>query len=88
MVTFKEVKMANKKIKEVLECELIAQGQYYLNGTRLHFDEPWAVYVVNGDCYLPYYRIYINNEFRGTALYEGQAYDFLLRAKTSLATRL
>ena len=59
MVTFKEVKMANKRI-----------------------------YVVNGDCYTPYYRIYINNEFRGVALYEGQAYDFLLRAKSRLAIRL
>jgi hypothetical protein len=88
MDTFKEIKMANKKIKEVLECELIAKGQYYLNGTRLHFDEPWAVYVVNGDCYTPYYRIYISNEFRGVARYERQAYDFLLRAQSSLATRL
>lgn len=80
--------MANKRIKEVLECELIAEGQYYLNGTRLHFDEPWAVYVVNGDCYTPYYRIYINNEFKGVARYEREAYNFLLNAPSSLATRL
>ena len=88
MVTFKEVKMAKKRMKEVLECELIAEGQYYLNGTRLHFDEPWAVYVVNGDCYLSYFRIYINNEFRGVARYEREAYDFLLKATSPLATRL
>lgn len=78
-----------KEIIEVkLNCELIAKGQYYLNGTRLHFDEPWAIYLVNDDFYMPYYRIYINNKFRGVAVYERIAFDFLLNAKTSLAFRL
>ena len=77
-----------KKIEVKLTCELIAGGQYFLNGTRLHFDEPWTVYIVNGDLYMPYYRIYINNEFRGVARYEREAFDFLLKAKSSLATRV
>lgn len=79
--------MISKKM-EVLVCELVADGQYYLNGTRLHFDEPWAVYIVNDDLYVPYYRIYINNEFRGVSRYEHEAYDFLLKATNSLATRV
>lgn len=80
--------MAEKRIEVTLTCSLVAEGQYYLDGTRLHFDEPWAVYVVNGDCYIPYYRIYINNEFRGVARYEREAFAFLLNAQSSLATRL
>ena len=80
--------MADKKIEVTLTCNLIAEGQYYLNGTRLHFDEPWAVYVVNGDLYMPYFRIYINGEFRGVARYEREAFDFLLKATSSLATRV
>jgi len=80
--------MADKKIEVTLTCNLIAEGQYYLNGTRLHFDEPWAVYVVNGDLYMPYFRIYINGEFRGVARYEREAFDFLLKATNSLATRV
>lgn len=75
-------------IMEVICCELVADGQYYLNGTRLHFDEPWAVYIVNDDLYTPYYRIYIGNEFRGVARYEYEAYDFLLKAPNHLATRI
>ena len=80
--------MADKKIEVTLTCNLIAEGRYYLNGTRLHFDEPWAVYVVNGDLYMPYFRIYINGEFRGVARYEREAFDFLLKATNSLATRV
>ena len=77
-----------KKIEVTLVCELVAEGQYFLNETRLYFDEPWALYIVNGDTYMPYYRIYIDNEFRGVARYEHEAYAFLLSAKNSLATRL
>lgn len=80
--------MGKEIIDVKLTCELVAKGQHYLNGTRLHFDEPWAVYLVNGDMYMPYYRIYINNEFRGVALYEHIAFEFLLNAKNSLAFRL
>ena len=80
--------MADKKIEVKLTCELVAEGQYYLKGIRLHFDEPWAVYVVNGDCYIPYYRIYINGNFVGVAQYECQVYDFLFKTEYALATRL
>lgn len=75
-----------KSIDITFKCELIAEGQYYLNGTRLHFDEPWAIYIVNNDLYMPYYRIYINGSFKGVALYEREAYAFLLAAKNSLST--
>lgn len=78
----------DKKIEVKLTCELVASGQYYLNGTRLHFDESWAVYIVNGDMYVPYYRIYMNDQFVGVARYEREAYDFLLKAKNALATRI
>lgn len=77
-----------KQIEIKLTGELVAEGQYYLNGTRLRFDEPWAVYVINNDMYMPYYRIYINNEFRGVALYEHVAFNFLINAKDSLTCRL
>lgn len=80
--------MHDKKLEVKLTCTLIDEGQYYLKGTRLYFDEPWAVYVVNGDLYMPYYRIYINGEFRGVARYEREAVDFLLKATSSLATRV
>lgn len=80
--------MYEKILEVALTCNLVASGECYLNGTRLHFDEPWAVYIINGDLYMPYYRIYINNEFRGVARYEREAYDFLLKAQNSLATRI
>lgn len=79
----------NKKLIEVnLKCELVSEGQYYLRGTRLNFDEPWAIYLVNDDFYMPYYRIYINGSFRGVALYERIAEEFLLNAKNSLSARI
>lgn len=77
-----------KQIEIKLIGELVAEGRYYLNGTRLNFDEPWAVYLINNDMYMPYYRIYINNEFRGVALYEQVAFNFLINAKDSLTYRL
>lgn len=77
-----------RQIEIKLIGELVAEGRYYLNGTRLNFDEPWAVYLINNDMYMPYYRIYINNEFRGVALYEQVAFNFLINAKDSLACRL
>ena len=80
--------MNAKEIEVKLTCKLVESGQYYLNGTRLHFDEPWAIYMVNGDLYVPYYRIYIDGGFRGVARYEREAHDFLLKAKSSLATRV
>ena len=77
-----------KKFDVKLSCEVVAEGQYYLNGTRLNFDEKWMICVVNNDSYVPYYRIYIDDGFRGVARYEQQAFDFLLKATSSLVTRL
>lgn len=62
-----------------IECTLVAEDRYFCNGTRLAFDYPWAVYIVNGDRAIPYYRIYINNKFVAFVNYEREAYDFLLR---------
>jgi len=80
--------MAEMNLEVTLKCELVSEGQYFLNGTRLQFDEPWAIYVVNGDAYMPYYRIYIDGRFAGVALYEKVAEEFLLNIKTPLALRL
>lgn len=80
--------MYEKILEIALTCNLVANGQYYLNGTRLHFDEPWAVYIVNGDMFIPYYRIYIGNRFVGVARYDHEAFDFLLKAQSPLATRI
>lgn len=82
------MKNSIKKKEVTFICELVSEGQYFLNETRLHFDEPWAVYVVNGDMYMPYYRIYINDKFVGVARYECEAYKFLLEAKSPLDTMI
>lgn len=62
-----------------IECTLVAEDRYFCNGTRLAFDYPWAVYIVNGDMPIPYYRIYINNRCIAIVNHEREAYDYLLR---------
>ena len=57
-------------MKVTINCNLISEGQYYLNGTRLSFDYPWAVYIVNHDMVIPYYRIYINNRMVAMTVHE------------------
>ena len=61
-----------------IECTLVAEDRYFFNGTRLAFDYPWAVYIVNGDMPIPYYRVYINNRCVAIVNYEREAYDYLL----------
>lgn len=65
-------------MKIQIECTLIAEGGYYCNGTRLAFDYPWAVYIVNGDMPIPYYRVYINSRCVAVVKHEREAYDLLL----------
>lgn len=46
--------------KEItIKMEKVDSEQYYCKGQRLSFDLPWTIYVVNGDMYTPYYRVYI-----------------------------
>lgn len=61
-----------------LNLELVQEGQYYLKGTRLYFDLPYQIYVVNGDRSIPYYRLHINGEFAAMFNYERQAEQWLL----------
>lgn len=42
-----------------IEMRKVDEGQYYCKDIRLSFDLPWTIYIVNGDLYTPYYRIYI-----------------------------
>ena len=66
-------------MKVQIECTLVAEDRYFCKGTRLAFDYPWAVYIVNGDRAIPYCRIYINGKFVAFAEHEDLAYDYLLR---------
>lgn len=68
-----------------IECTLVAEDRYYLNGVRLAFDYPWAVYIVNGDRAIPYYRIYINDRFIAFAGTETDAYNYLLNITAAQA---
>lgn len=68
-----------KEMNVTITCTLVAEDQYYLNGTRLAFDYPWAIYIVNGDRSIPYYRIYINEKLVGFTNYEYEAYNYLLK---------
>ena len=68
--------MKEKNITLILS--LVKAGEYFLNGIRLAFDAPYEVYIVNDDLYMPYYRVYINGELAGMALYERQADEILL----------
>ena len=61
-----------------LNLELVQEGQYYLKGTRLYFDLPYQIYVVNGDRSIPYYRLHINGKFAAMFNYERQAEQWLL----------
>lgn len=62
-----------------LNLERVQDGQYYLKGTRLDFDLPYAIYIVNGDKYIPYYRVHINGKLAAIVDYERQAEEFLLK---------
>lgn len=42
-----------------IKMKKIDGDQYLCKGQRISFDLPWAIYIVNGDFYTPYYRIYI-----------------------------
>ena len=66
-------------LKLRLKLELIKSGQYYLDDTRLAFDLPYAVYIVNGDRFTPYYRVHINGELAAIVNTEEQAEDYLIQ---------
>lgn len=61
-----------------LNLEKVQSGQYYLKGTRLYFDLPYEIYIVNGDRSIPYYRLHINGKFAAMFNYERQAEQWLL----------
>ena len=67
-----------KKIKIELDLEEVQSGQYYLKSTRLGFDAPYAIYVVNGDRHIPYYRVHINGQLVAMLNYEREAEEFLM----------
>ena len=61
-----------------INLEKVQAGQYYLKGTRLYFDLPYEIYVVNGDRAIPYYRLHINGQFAAMFNHEKQAEEWLL----------
>lgn len=49
-----------EKVKEIIiNMEEIDSDQYFCKGQKLSFDLAWKIYVVKGDLYIPYYRVYI-----------------------------
>ena len=68
----------NSDVKEVtitmLKCD---SDRYFCKGQRLAFDYPWEIYIVNGDLFVPYYRVYINNKFMSIYSTAEQCYEFL-----------
>lgn len=64
-------------MKITIEMTKVANDQYFCGGTRLAFDYPWAIYIVNNDQVIPYYRVYINNRCVHFTRYEHQAYAYL-----------
>lgn len=67
-----------REIKEVtIKMEKIDEGQYFCEGQRLSFDLPWSIYVVNGDLYAPYYRVYFGDRLMSIASTERKCYEFI-----------
>lgn len=77
--------MIINKVTLNIVLEETQTGQYYLKGTRLAFNSPYAIYVVNGDMYMPYYRVHINGQLAGIFNYEREAEQFLLQLTTAQA---
>lgn len=77
--------MAINKITLSIVLEEVQAGQYYLKGTRLAFDSPYAIYVVNGDRYMPYYRVHIGGQLAGMFNYEREAEQYLLQLTSAQA---
>lgn len=53
-------------MKDIIEISIkmkkVDSGQYFCKGQRLSFDLPWTIYIVNGDFYELYYRVYIGEQ--------------------------
>lgn len=67
-----------EKTKLTLTLNLIKRDQFYLNGTRLAFDAPYEIFIVNGDRYVPYYRVHIAGQLAAIVNYVREAESFLL----------
>lgn len=67
-----------RKTKEItIKMDLLEEGQYFCDGQRLDFDLPWSIYVVNGDLYAPYYRVYLADCFMGMSGSPAGCHKFL-----------
>lgn len=66
------------EVKEItIKMEKIDEGQYFCEGQRLSFNLPWYIYVVNGDLYAPYYRIYFGDCLMSIMSTERKCYEFI-----------
>lgn len=74
-----------QKITLSIVLEKTQAGQYYLKGTRLAFDLPYSIYVVNGDRFMPYYRVHIGGALAGIFNYEREAEKYLLQLTSAQA---
>lgn len=64
--------------KEItIQMEKIDTDQYFCKGQRLSFDLPWTIYIVNGDFYVPYYRVYIGECLMAILYSEARCYEYI-----------
>lgn len=61
----------------VIRMEKLDSDKYFCCGKRLSFDLPWSIYIVNGDMYIPYYRIYIGNCLMCIRYSMDQCYEYI-----------
>jgi hypothetical protein len=74
-----------EEIKLTLTLSLVKRDQYYLNGTRLAFDAPYEIFIVNGDRYVPYYRVHIAGQLAAIVNHEREAEQFLFNLTSAQA---
>lgn len=64
-------------IEVTITMELVDSDQFFCGKQRLAFDYPWAIYIVNGDSAIPYYRVYIGDRVVRFTNTEQEAYNYL-----------
>lgn len=67
-----------REAKEItIKMEKVDEGQYFCEEQRLSFDLPWSIYIVNGDLYTPYYRVYFGGCLMLMVSTERKCYEFI-----------
>ena len=72
-------------MKITLTLLRVSSGQGFCGDIALGHEEPWEIFVVNGDMYVPYYRVHIGGKCVGIASSEERARNLLVSVSKKMS---